>query len=172
MGRLILEILEGRVDISQVAKYARLYASQAYNQMNYAKFANSPLVSLDEALFDNGTGVVVLHHALLSYQTWPEYERIAGGKYLLDNEKIGDKITPPSTYQGNVNIDVKLIAKDHPNGKIAVLYENDEYGAELLAGLERGLGRHAGADRRHAVVREPALRAGRPRAPARRSRDV
>lgn len=66
------------------------------------------------SLFDKGTGVVVLHHALLSYQNWPEYERIAGGKYLLDNEKVGDKVTPPSTYQGNVNIDVKLIAKDHP----------------------------------------------------------
>lgn len=66
------------------------------------------------SLFDKGVGVVVLHHALLSYQTWPEYERIAGGKYLLDNEKVGDKVTPASTYQGNVNIDVKLIAKDHP----------------------------------------------------------
>jgi type 1 glutamine amidotransferase len=66
------------------------------------------------SLFDKGIGVVVLHHALLSYQNWPEYERIAGGKYLLDNEKVGDKITPASTYQGNVNIDVKVLAKDHP----------------------------------------------------------
>ena len=32
----------------------------------------------------------------------------------------------------------------HPNAKIGVLYENDEYGKELLAGLKRGLGSHAG----------------------------
>jgi hypothetical protein len=55
MGRLILDIFEGRVDVSQVAKYARLYTSQAYNQMNYAKFGNSRLVSLDEVLFDGST---------------------------------------------------------------------------------------------------------------------
>ena len=44
------------------------------------------------SLFDRGAGLVVLHHALLSYQHWPEYERIAGGKYLLDNETV-DGIT-------------------------------------------------------------------------------
>ncbi len=38
----------------------------------------------------------------------------------------------------------RLIAKDHPNAKIGVLYENDEYGAELLAGLKRGLGGKSG----------------------------
>jgi len=37
----------------------------------------------------------------------------------------------------------RLIAKDHPKAKIGVLYENDEYGHELLAGLRRGLGSHA-----------------------------
>jgi hypothetical protein len=55
MGRLLLDILEGRVAISQVAKYARLYTSQAYSQMNYAKFGNSRLVSLDEVPFHDGT---------------------------------------------------------------------------------------------------------------------
>jgi branched-chain amino acid transport system substrate-binding protein len=37
----------------------------------------------------------------------------------------------------------RLIAKDHPKAKIGVLYENDEYGHELLAGLRRGLGSRA-----------------------------
>jgi ABC-type branched-subunit amino acid transport system substrate-binding protein len=37
----------------------------------------------------------------------------------------------------------RLIAKDHPKAKIGVLYENDEYGQELLAGLKRGLGSQA-----------------------------
>jgi len=38
----------------------------------------------------------------------------------------------------------RQIAAHQANAKIAVLYENDEYGDELLAGLERGLGKHAG----------------------------
>jgi branched-chain amino acid transport system substrate-binding protein len=38
----------------------------------------------------------------------------------------------------------RLIAKDHPQAKIGVLYENDEYGNELLAGLKRGLGAKSG----------------------------
>ena len=37
----------------------------------------------------------------------------------------------------------RQIAATKPNAKIAVLYENDEYGQELLAGLKRGLGAHA-----------------------------
>src|SRR5207249_4103443 len=36
------------------------------------------------------------------------------------------------------------IAVKHPKAKIGVLYEDDEYGHELLAGLKRGLGSHAG----------------------------
>jgi type 1 glutamine amidotransferase len=66
------------------------------------------------ALFDQGVGLVVLHHALLSYQNWPEYERIAGGKYLLDHETVDGKTIPASTYQGDVDINVKVVAKDHP----------------------------------------------------------
>jgi type 1 glutamine amidotransferase len=66
------------------------------------------------ALFDRGTGLVVLHHALLSYQDWPEYERIAGGKYLLDNETVDGKTTPASTYEADVELDVQVAAKGHP----------------------------------------------------------
>jgi type 1 glutamine amidotransferase len=66
-------------------------------------------------LFDKGVGLIVLHHALLSYQSWPDYERIAGGKYLLDNEPSGETVTPASTYQGNVDIAVKVTGPtDHP----------------------------------------------------------
>ena len=66
------------------------------------------------SLFDKGVGLIVLHHALLSYQNWPEYERIAGGKYLLDNETVDGKVYPASTYKGDVDIDVKVVDKQHP----------------------------------------------------------
>jgi branched-chain amino acid transport system substrate-binding protein len=47
------------------------------------------------------------------------------------------------SFTGEGAIYGRLIAKDHPNAKIAVLYEGDEYGGELLAGLKRGLGAKA-----------------------------
>jgi uncharacterized protein len=66
------------------------------------------------ALFEKGIGVVVLHHALLSYQKWPEYERVAGGKYLLDVERNGDTVSPESTYESDVEIPVTVVARAHP----------------------------------------------------------
>jgi ABC-type branched-subunit amino acid transport system substrate-binding protein len=48
------------------------------------------------------------------------------------------------SFAGEGAIYGRLIAKNQPNAKIAVLYENDEYGSELLAGLKRGLGKKAG----------------------------
>jgi len=47
------------------------------------------------------------------------------------------------SFAGEGSIYGRLIAKEHPNAKIAVLYEGDEYGGELLAGLKRGLGAKA-----------------------------
>ena len=40
-----------------------------------------------------GIGLVVLHHALVSYQHWPEYERIIGGRYPESDGKSG-VVTP------------------------------------------------------------------------------
>lgn len=65
------------------------------------------------ALFDKGIGVIVLHHAYLSYPMWDDYERIAGGKYIYQNEQMINGITS-STYKGDVDIPVTVVAKDHP----------------------------------------------------------
>ena len=48
------------------------------------------------------------------------------------------------SFEGEGAVYGRLISQGHPNAKIGVLYENDEYGKELLAGLKRGLGSHAG----------------------------
>jgi type 1 glutamine amidotransferase len=65
------------------------------------------------ALLERGTGLVVLHHALLSYQRWPEYERVVGGKYLLDPETHGAEVTPESTYKPRVTFPVTVVAPAH-----------------------------------------------------------
>jgi type 1 glutamine amidotransferase len=63
-------------------------------------------------LFNKGIGVIVLHHAYLSYPMWDEYERIAGGKYVYQKEQMVNGITS-STYKGDVDIPV-TIAVQHP----------------------------------------------------------
>ena len=47
------------------------------------------------------------------------------------------------SFPGEGAIYGRQIAATKPKAKIAVLYEGDEYGNELLAGLKRGLGSHA-----------------------------
>ena len=64
-------------------------------------------------LFDKGIGVIVLHHAYLSYPMWDEYERIAGGKYIYQNEQMVNGIKS-STYKGDVDIPVTVVEKNHP----------------------------------------------------------
>ncbi len=60
-------------------------------------------------LLDQGQGMVFLHHSLVSYQDWPEFQSIIGGKYLLDaiNEH------PPSTYKHDVDINVNIVDDTH-----------------------------------------------------------
>ena len=45
---------------------------------------------------------------------------------------------PPYRFEGRVY--GQAIAKNSPNAKIGVLYQNDDYGKDLLAGLKTGLG--------------------------------
>ena len=62
------------------------------------------------AYVESGHGVLVLHHAILSYQKWPWwYEEVVGGRYLLDDE--GN--TPRSRAQGSREFFVTP-AGDHP----------------------------------------------------------
>jgi len=65
------------------------------------------------SLLDRGTGLVVLHHALVSYQRWPEYELIIGGRYPEEDGKSG-VVTAQVGYQHDVEVPVVIVAKDHP----------------------------------------------------------
>jgi len=65
------------------------------------------------SLFNKGIGLVVLHHALVSYQHWPDYELIIGGRYPEEDGKSG-VVTPEAGYQHDVEIPVTIVARDHP----------------------------------------------------------
>jgi len=47
------------------------------------------------------------------------------------------------SFVGEGAIYGRYVAKHHPAARIAVLYEDSDYGKDLLQGLQRGLGKHA-----------------------------
>src|SRR5215475_14478226 len=47
-------------------------------------------------------------------------------------------------YPGEAKLYAKYILKNKPNAKIGVLFQNDAYGKNYLAGLKTGLGSHSG----------------------------
>jgi type 1 glutamine amidotransferase len=65
------------------------------------------------SLFQKGIGVVVMHHALVSYQHWPEYERIIGGRYPEQDGK-GGVVTEQVGYEHDVDVPVVIVAREHP----------------------------------------------------------
>jgi uncharacterized protein len=57
------------------------------------------------SLVERGAGIVALHHALVSYPEWPDYERIIGGRYP-ENDGGG--------YEHDVDVPIVVTATDHP----------------------------------------------------------
>jgi type 1 glutamine amidotransferase len=55
-------------------------------------------------LLKSGKGMVFLHHSLVSYQDWPEFQKIIGGKYVSEATNNMGK----STYRHDVDIKVEI----------------------------------------------------------------
>jgi branched-chain amino acid transport system substrate-binding protein len=60
-----------------------------------------------------------------------------------DSKKYPWTIGYQPSYLGEGAIYGRYIAKTRPKARIGVLYQNDDYGKELVAGLQRGLGKRA-----------------------------
>jgi len=60
-----------------------------------------------------GKGLVALHHSIASYQDWPEYLELIGGRYHLQGWKLDGVEKPGSVYQHDVLVPV-TVATDHP----------------------------------------------------------
>jgi type 1 glutamine amidotransferase len=63
--------------------------------------------------FERGTGLVVLHHALVSYQDWPDYERLIGGRYPKPPNGQ-PQVTETVGYEHDVEIPIVVVDKAHP----------------------------------------------------------
>lgn len=65
------------------------------------------------SLLEKGTSMIFLHHALVSYQNWPEFIKILGGQYHTNPVMVnGD--TLKANYEHDVDIPVKVEDKKHP----------------------------------------------------------
>lgn len=58
-----------------------------------------------------GKPFLFLHHALVSYQHWPEFENLLGGRYV-ENPSLNE--TRQSTYVHDVWINIEIIDTSHP----------------------------------------------------------
>ncbi len=66
------------------------------------------------ALLDKGVGLVVLHHAIASFNDWPEYWKIIGAHYYLKNYTEKGKEHAQSTWKEGVEFKLSPADKDHP----------------------------------------------------------
>lgn len=64
-------------------------------------------------LLNKGKAMIFLHHSLVSYQDWDEFQKIIGGKYYEQATVVkGDTIK--SSYQHDAIIPVKIEDHKHP----------------------------------------------------------
>ena len=65
-------------------------------------------------LVKDGVGVVALHHCMGSYQEWPEYIKIIGGRYNLKASEQGGVKRQASTYEHDADFTVHIEDAKHP----------------------------------------------------------
>ena len=101
------------------------------------------LVENDEVLAEVGTVGTVPNIAVQKYLNQSKVPHIfisAGGRRFNDPQNFPWTVPfyPPFEMEGATF--GQFILKKMPNAKIAVLYQNDDYGKDYLTGFKRGLG--------------------------------
>jgi type 1 glutamine amidotransferase len=66
------------------------------------------------ARLKEGKGLVVLHHALCSYQHWPEYAKIIGGQYYMEKTVLDGVEHPASSYKHDMDFKIQVADTNHP----------------------------------------------------------
>jgi type 1 glutamine amidotransferase len=66
------------------------------------------------AWLKKGKGFVVLHHAIASYQQWPEYSKIIGARYYLEKTTVNGVEKARSIYQHGMHFKVHVVDPNHP----------------------------------------------------------
>lgn len=101
------------------------------------------LVEQDEvlALFQTlGTPTNSAIHKYVNAKKVPHLLLATGATKWADPKNFPWTIGYNLSYQAEGTIYAKYLLKEKPNAKIAILYQNDDYGKDLLKGVKDGLG--------------------------------
>jgi len=104
------------------------------------------LVEDDEVLADVGTVGTVPNIAIQKYLNQNKIPHVfasAGGRRFNDPQNFPWTVPSYPAFQMEGATFGKYILKNLPNAKIAVLYQNDDYGKDFLTGLKDALGSDA-----------------------------
>jgi ABC-type branched-subunit amino acid transport system substrate-binding protein len=104
------------------------------------------LVESDEVLFifnSLGTPPNSAIHKYMNSKKVPQLFVATGATKWNDPKDFPWTMGWQPNYQSETRIYAKYILKEKPAGKIAVLYQNDDYGKDYLKGLKDGLGAKA-----------------------------
>src|SRR5271169_5792172 len=104
------------------------------------------LVESDEVLFifnPLGTPPNSAIHKYMNSKKVPQLFVATGATKWDDPKDYPWTMGWQPNYQSEARIYAKYILKEKPNAKIAVLYQNDDYGKDYLKGLKDGLGAKA-----------------------------
>jgi branched-chain amino acid transport system substrate-binding protein len=96
------------------------------------------------AVFDSlGTEVNTAIRPYLNQNGVPQVFVATGAtKFGSDYKNFPWTIGWQPNYQSEGIIYGQDIVREHPNAKIGILYQNDDYGNDMITGLKRGLGSH------------------------------
>jgi ABC-type branched-subunit amino acid transport system substrate-binding protein len=101
------------------------------------------LVESDEVLFifnSLGTPPNSAIHKYMNAKKVPQLFVATGATKWNDAKDFPWTMGWQPSYQSEARIYAKYLLKEKPNAKIAVLYQNDDYGKDYLKGLKDGLG--------------------------------
>ncbi|MDR0797032.1 MAG: serine hydrolase [Tannerella sp.] len=65
-------------------------------------------------MLHRGKGLVVLHHAFCSYDYWPEFVKIVGGRYHHFQWTKDGEVQKPSTYHHDATMQIRVEDQTHP----------------------------------------------------------
>jgi type 1 glutamine amidotransferase len=66
------------------------------------------------ALIESGMPLIVMHHSLCGYDNWLPYCKMVGGQYLHKPLEIEGKTYPTSDYKHDIDMNIKVMDKEHP----------------------------------------------------------
>jgi branched-chain amino acid transport system substrate-binding protein len=104
------------------------------------------LVESDDILFTFGSLGTSLQLAVRKYlntKKVPQLFVLGPSSRWEDYEHFPWTIGITPSYRREGSVYAHYVLREKPDGKIAVLYQNDEFGRDLLAGVKEGLGQRA-----------------------------